>query len=153
MNILVAQQISELVFQYNGLPEKPAADDIASRTYFWLGVQSFGGCEELWGCVGVRKMSWFAYELKHLTVKPEFRGRGYAQLLVNQALSYVAGREKGLVYATIKVDNQPSQQLFGKLGFEREVEFENFQTKQRLNVWRKTLEITHKVAPPEPITT
>ena len=70
--------------------------------------------DKLIGRVGVRRLSWFAYEIFGLYIDKSYRGNGYAKQLLKDILS----RYSGLICATIRTDNIPSLRTFFSCGFE-----------------------------------
>lgn len=69
---------------------------------------------EMIGRVGVRKPNFIMSEIFHTYVRFDSRGNGVAGFLIEQAIRF---QNKGLVIATIRESNKPSQRLFEKHGF------------------------------------
>ena len=67
------------------------------------------------GLVGLRKLSWFMTEVKHMYIKPTFRGRKLSKILLNHVLQHV---QTPIVVAVVKVDNFPAIKTFLSQGFD-----------------------------------
>jgi|GEM_PF-5442462 len=80
-----------------------------SITYYGAYV---GG--RLTGVIGRRFRAWYATELCHLFVAPEYRKEGIATALIAHALEKV---KTPLVVATVQLQNKESSSVFGKMGF------------------------------------
>lgn len=70
------------------------------------------------GCAGVRRWQGDIAELKRMYLRPDFRGKGAGQRLLDAALD----RARGLGYRSIRLDTLPSMQaavaLYRKYGFQ-----------------------------------
>jgi len=55
------------------------------------------------GAVGVKRLSWFATEIKHFVVAPEFRRRGHGRTILRLAMEKV---RTPLVLSTVRADNE-----------------------------------------------
>lgn len=71
--------------------------------------------------VGLRKLSWYLTEIKHLAVPQRFRGHGYGKKAVVEVLKKV---KTPTVCATVRVDNNVSLNLFLRCGFRPVMEFD-----------------------------
>ena len=70
------------------------------------------------GCIAIRKIDEKTCEAKRLFIKPEYRGKGYARILLESMLS--KARELGFV--TVSLTTKPSVMpvaygLYGRMGF------------------------------------
>jgi len=72
---------------------------------------------KLLGWVGCSRRSGAIYEVRHLTVLPEARGRGLGQAALKNILYLLAQHGAVYCYAHIRQDNIASQELFEKMGF------------------------------------
>ena len=77
------------------------------------------------GIVGLLWRSWYLTELRHLLVKPEFRGMGIGSFLVEGALKKV---KTPLACCTVRVGNEESLRLFEREGFVATRRFVNTET-------------------------
>ena len=66
------------------------------------------------GTICLLKRSWYLSEIRHLIVKPEYRGAGLGQRLVDEVLNKV---KTPVVCCTIHDDNPVSKHLFQKKEF------------------------------------
>ena len=87
---------------------------------FYSGGALLVGCENGTpvGCIAIRKVDEKTCEAKRLFIKPEYRGKGYARILLESMLS--KARELGFV--TVSLTTKPSVMpvaygLYGRLGF------------------------------------
>lgn len=81
------------------LSSRPAgASIVMDARYFILTVPEKGRV----AAVGLKRLSWFATELKHLVVKPDERRKGHGRTILRLALERV---RTPLVVATVRVDN------------------------------------------------
>lgn len=69
------------------------------------------------GWIGCSRRYGAVYEVRHLTVLPEARGRGLGQAALKHILYLLAQRGVVYCYAHIRQDNIASQELFEKMGF------------------------------------
>lgn len=76
----------------------PGASIVMDAQYFVLCVPESGRV----AAVGLKKLSWFATEVKHLVVKPDERRKGYGRRILRMALERI---ETPLAVATVRVDN------------------------------------------------
>jgi GNAT superfamily N-acetyltransferase len=58
---------------------------------------------DLLGAVGLKRLAWFATEIKHLVIAPQHRQRGHGRALLRLAIEKVA---TPLVFATVRADNE-----------------------------------------------
>ena len=87
---------------------------------FYSGGALLVGCENDTpvGCIAIRKVDEKTCEAKRLFIKPEYRGKGYARILLESMLS--KARELGCV--TVSLTTKPSVMpvaygLYGRMGF------------------------------------
>lgn len=84
----------------------------ANNSIIYYGAYVDGG--QLAGVVGKRFRAWYATELCHLFVTPEYRKKGIGTALVAHALQKV---KTPLAWATVILKNKESKQIFLKMGF------------------------------------
>lgn len=94
----------------------PGSRVILNGRYYVLVVPGKGRV----AAVGLKRLSWFATEIKHLVVNPKERRRGYGRAIVRLALERV---RTPLAIATVREDNLPSRKLFREIGFEEVTAF------------------------------
>ncbi len=76
----------------------PGASIAMDAGYFVLCVPDHGRV----AAVGLKRLSWFATEVKHLVVKPEERRKGYGRAILRLALERIG---TPLAFSTVRVDN------------------------------------------------
>lgn len=92
----------------------PGSEIVMDARYFVLTVPETGRV----AAVGLRRLAWFATELKHLVVKPDQRRRGFGRAILRLALERI---RTPLCVATVRVDNVHWLRVITEEGF-REVE-------------------------------
>ena len=87
---------------------------------FYSGGALLVGCEDGTpvGCIAIRKVDEKTCEAKRLFIKPEYRGKGYARILLESVLS--KARELG--FTKVSLTTKPSVMqvaygLYGRMGF------------------------------------
>ena len=73
--------------------------------------------EKLVGWVGCTRRRGAVFEIRHLTVMPEARGKGIGRAALEFMLSLLSDHGAVYCYAHIRSDNVASQELFIKCGF------------------------------------
>jgi GNAT superfamily N-acetyltransferase len=130
----VAEQIAELLKQ-NKLMTAPSAKDIYPSHYL---LRMDGATVQ--ACAKAERVSWYQWELRHLSVHPEHQRKGLASALIQQAI--VRAREANglLLQATVTADNTAMLALLGKLGWTEGARFANPSTERVLTVWQLGLQ-------------
>ncbi len=114
----IACQLADLLNTYNRLAGKRHAIDILSSETDYV-VETHG--KLVIGAVGVRRLSFHVSEIKHLSVRKKWRGKGIGRFLLKRALGMCV---TPFAYATIREDNLSSIQLFESVGFSRVGEYD-----------------------------
>lgn len=70
------------------------------------------------GCVVVQ-MFWGQLHIKYLLVEEPYRGKGYAQVLMNQALEY--GKKRECTFAFVETLSSQAPEFYKKCGFKVEM--------------------------------
>ena len=68
------------------------------------------------GIVGVSRLSWLLYEVKHLYVDDGHRGRGIAKALLRYVVDNVVSNGC-IAVATVHIDNVRARRVFEHVGF------------------------------------
>ncbi len=134
----VAKQISELLNRRNDLPDKIDKNQILYENYFYISVKK--ETTKVAACVLAKKMSFFALELKHLSVDQEFERLGLGRKMISLVEEYAKNQKISLIFATTKEENLPVISLFTKLGYLKLQKFKNEKTKHFCYLWLKKLE-------------
>ncbi len=74
------------------------------------------------GTIGLKRLSWYLTEIRHLVVLPEFRGQGLGRALLFGAIGKV---KTPVIGCTIRRENAISLRLFTDRGFQVFTIFEN----------------------------
>lgn len=137
MNNSTAKQIADLLNRRNNLPNKIRDYDIFRGGYFYVDIEVEGGKRKVVSCVRAKRISFFAYELKHLSVSEDYQSKGLGSLMINMVESYVQTKKIPLIVATTNILNDPVNHLFGKLKYQRTKEFVNSNTNNKCYLWQK----------------
>ncbi len=107
----ISTQVASLINTHNQLSKRRSASDIQLGSIDYV-VETHG----TWvlGAIGVDRQGYTFTEVKHLVVRPDWRGRGVAKHLLGRALDMVSTR---MVFATIREGNEASLKLFKSRGF------------------------------------
>lgn len=110
-NDSIAEQLAKLLNSHNQLRNRKTAQELELGRVNYI-VELHGSL--LIGACGLEKQSYSLTEIKHLVVKPQWRGKGLGKFLVRRAISI---SKTPLLYATVRGDNMASRKLFESLGF------------------------------------
>jgi ribosomal protein S18 acetylase RimI-like enzyme len=99
-------------------------------------IRTFRG--DLVGCVRVKRVSWYQFEVSHLVVEPAYRRQGIGYSLVNKAVAKIRELGGRLAQCTVPVDNEASIQLFKRAGFRRCETFIGMSGNE-IQVWQRAL--------------
>jgi RimJ/RimL family protein N-acetyltransferase len=113
----MANQVAGLINTYSALSKKRFASDIIQGDTNYV-VESHG--KLVIAICGISRFNQQLSELKHLVVRPEWRGRGVGLFVVKRALELCS---TPLVYATVKTSNDPSLSVLKKAGFSEAEKF------------------------------
>ena len=117
--------IRELFLEYSKIKGAESCfvsleNELENLESFYAGGALLVGCENGTpvGCIAIRKVDENTCEAKRLFIKPEYRGKGYARILLESMLS--KARELGFV--TVSLTTKPSVMpvaygLYGRMGF------------------------------------
>ena len=117
--------IRELFLEYSKIKGAESCfvsleNELENLESFYAGGALLVGCENGTpvGCIAIRKVDENTCEAKRLFNKPEYRGKGYARILLESMLS--KARELGFV--TVSLTTKPSVMpvaygLYGRMGF------------------------------------
>lgn len=110
-NRSLARRITQDLLEYNKVSCRPR--DIIRRPHFSLRKNG-----ELVGWIGCRRHRSYIYEIKHLTVLPQFQRQRVGKSAVEFIMEELRKRYVSLCYCYIRQENRASRKLFESLGFE-----------------------------------
>lgn len=109
----IAEQIAGLLNSYNRLAMRRTSPDILQGRIDYV-VELHG--KMVIGACGLEKQSHSLTEMKHLVVRPDWRGKGVGKYVAQRALSIC---DTPMVYSTVRADNESSLRLLASLGFQQ----------------------------------
>lgn len=122
----IARQLALLINQHNKLNNTKGWRDILNSKTTYV-IETHG--KQVIGACGIHRQSYSLSEVKHLVVRPQWRGKGLGRFLVKKAI----GRgETPILYATVREDNLPSLKVFTSTGFTDAGTYSNPDHKVRL---------------------
>ena len=114
----IAYQVAGLINSYNRLAAKKSASEILCGHTNYI-TETHG--KLILGAVGMDRQSYTFTEIKHLVVRPEWRGKGIAKHLLRRAVDITNTK---MIYATVRENNEASLKLFESFGFSRAGDYE-----------------------------
>ena len=137
MNKEVAEKIADLLNSSNVLASQYTYRGILNYSNDYIVIQND---DDVIGCVCVRSVSWYQFELKHLVVAEAYRRMGYGRKLIEDAVRLVKERGGMVVQCTIREGNNDTRKLFRECGFGQCIEFTNKETGNVLKVYQKAVD-------------
>jgi len=137
VNEVIAGQIAALLNSQNGLPRAYDSTGVLRSGDDYL--FELGETSQVAAAVEVRKVQWYQCEVRHLTVHPSARGRGFGKKLLSRAEDRAKDLGARVLQCTIRCGNRASESLFAGMGFVRGISFRNEKTGNRVVVWQKPL--------------
>lgn len=132
-----AKSIAALLNARNELTVPYDRDKVMSQAEDYLCRLSDDG--EVIGCVQIKKVQWYQYEVLHLTVGYGHERRGHAKALLEDAEALGRARRARILQCTIRFDNVASKALFQSYGYIRVNAFLNEVSGKIVEVWQKAL--------------
>ena len=137
MNKAHAGQIAELINARNKLAKHYTADKIyAARSTYLFELSEDG---HVIGCLEVKKVQWYQFEIDHLSVAKDVEGKGVAWKLFMRAEDQAQQSRGRLLQCTIREDNEDSVRFFKRNGFLKVAEFHYPDTGNNVGVWQKVI--------------
>lgn len=125
--------IAQLINQHSPLVVKIDPEEINLDEYARVWID-----DELAGCVRVKKVSWYQFEVSHLVVDPNHRRQRRAHLLVDAALESIREQDGRVAQCTIRADNNISKRIFAGHGFQPGIGFTG-PSGNHLEIWQRAL--------------
>jgi ribosomal protein S18 acetylase RimI-like enzyme len=144
MNHKQAAQIADLINARNELARRYAAKDIQLVRENYLFELSKAG--NVIGCVEVKRVQWYQFEIDHLSIAEDVEGNGVAWALFKRVEQYAVQSRGRLIQCTIREGNEKSQRLFKRNGFSQVSVFHYPDTGNNVGVWQKVISPKREVA-------
>jgi GNAT superfamily N-acetyltransferase len=138
-----ATQVAALLNTRNELQGEYTAERILQDTNNYLAELRDG---VVVGCVEIKKVQWYQWELRHLSVAEQYEGKGLGKWLIRLAEEKARQGGATIVQCTIRVGNEASEQAFRRSGYREACCFYNAKTDRYVGVWQKVL--NHRAEPP-----
>lgn len=135
----VAKQIADLLNSENQLVVPYSEQKVKSNKDNYL--FEINDSNEVLSCIECKKVQWYQYEVCHLTVNPNHRGKGQGQKILNKAIAYAKANRGRIVQCTIRENNLASAGLFKKIGFSKVSTFYYPDSGNNVNVWQKVVSV------------
>ncbi len=119
------ETIRELFIEYSKIKGAESCfvsfeDELNNLESLYSGGALLVGCENDTpvGCIAIRKVDEKTCEAKRLFIKPAYRGKGYARILLESMLSKACALGFATVFLTTKPSvMQVAYELYGRMGF------------------------------------
>jgi L-amino acid N-acyltransferase YncA len=131
-----AQSIATLLNTRNKLAKDYTADEIMQEAgNYEYEVRD----EEVVACVERRRVQWYQWEIRHLSVPQHWEGKGVAFAVYQRAEAAAQAGGGCILQCTIREGNQDSERFFRRQGFARVGAFRYRATGNTVGVWQKVL--------------
>jgi N-acetylglutamate synthase-like GNAT family acetyltransferase len=131
-----AEQISELLNQRNQLARQYTSDDIMKNAGNYEYELRDG---KVAACVERIKVQWYQWEIRHLSVLPEYEGKGLASIVYDRAEKTARADGAAVLQCTIREGNVKSEAFFKRREFLKVGRFLYQLTGNAVGVWQKIL--------------
>ena len=139
MNIKQAGQIAQLINERNQLVRRYTADVILAAKNNYLFELSETG--DVTGCVEVKKVQWYQFEIDHLCVAKALEGKGVGWTLFKRAEQRAKQLRGRVLQCTIRNNDNDSKKLFTRNGFQQVSEFFYPDTGNNVGIWQKVISL------------
>jgi len=131
-----AEQVAALLNERNHLTVKYTAEKVRDEAEaYLLEIDN----DVVVGCVEVRYVQWYQWEIRHLSVRSSHEGKGLGKRLIQQAEERALGGGARIVQCTIRVGNIASEESFRRSGYREACCFFNARSGGYIAVWQKVL--------------
>ena len=107
----LARRITRDLLEYNKVSCRPR--DIIRRPHYSIHQNG-----ELLGWIGCSRFRSDVYEIRHMTVLPQFQRQGVGKAAAEYIIEELKNRGIRLAYCYIRRENRASRKLYESLGFE-----------------------------------
>lgn len=129
-----AEQIAELLNQRNQLARQYTRDDIMANAGSYEYELRDG---KVAACVERNKVQWYQWEIRHLSVLPEYEGKGLASIVYDRAEKTARTGGAAVLQCTIREGNVKSEAFFKRHDFVKVGRFLYRLTGNGVGVWQK----------------
>jgi N-acetylglutamate synthase-like GNAT family acetyltransferase len=134
-----AAQIAKLLNERNQLVVKyDEAKVLGSVKNYIYDVSAAG---QVTSCVELKKVQWYQFEIRHLTVDAGHIRKGLAQALVTRCEAQAKNEGGRVLQCTIRAGNTASETLFEKAGFKKISQFFNLKSNNQVGIWQKVISL------------
>ena len=131
-----AKQIAELLNERNQLARRYTGRDVLENAGNYEHELRDG---RVAGCVERKKVQWYQWEIRHLSVLPEYEGKGVASIVYDRAEKAARTNGATVLQCTIREENARSETFFQRHGFVKAGRFLYQVTGNAVGVWQKIL--------------
>ena len=137
MDNAIAKQIASLLNSENQLVMEYTEDKVldASDNFIYEANDS----NVIVSCIECKKVQWYQFEVCHLTVNPDYRGKGEGKKVLQKALEFAKNNRGRIVQCTIREGNEASAALFKSCGFSEVSKFHYPNSGNNVAVWQKVV--------------
>ena len=134
MNKKHAKQLAELLNERNELVVNYDANKILTdeEKYEYICQKN-----KVIACVEIKKVQWYQWELRHLTVSESHEGQGFAKKLLKLAEKRAIDGRARIIQCTIRENNKGSKGLFQRNQYIHVSTFSNEVNGNNVEVWQK----------------
>jgi GNAT superfamily N-acetyltransferase len=132
-----AEQVAALLNRRNELSENYTAEAVLRHS----GLYEYEVIDgRIAACVERKKVQWYQWEIRHLSVTEDLERKGVAYAVYSRAESAARAGGACILQCTIRHGNGESERFFRRQGFERTRDFRNQRTGNNVGVWQKVLQ-------------
>ena len=102
---------------------------------------------EVVGCVERKKVQWYQWEIRHLSVRADVEGKGVAFAVYRRAEAAAIRGGACVLQCTIRRGNRESERFFRRQGFTEVSTFYYASTGNNVGVWQKVLRASGDIQP------
>jgi N-acetylglutamate synthase-like GNAT family acetyltransferase len=131
-----AKQIAELLNKRNQLARRYTGEDILKNAGNYEYELRNG---RVAGCIERKKVQWYQWEIRHLSVLSEYEGKGVASIVYDRAEKAARTNGATVLQCTIREENARSVTFFQRHGFVKVGSFLYQATGNVVGVWQKII--------------
>lgn len=132
-----AEQIATLLNTQNQLTIQYTADRVLKHKSDYLIRRDEVGL--VVACAELKRVQWYQFELRHVTVAKEHQRRGHARALIAIAAKQAVEGSGRILQCTIRAGNTASEELFKSSGFLPVSRFYNARSRNIIGIWQRVL--------------